>query len=115
MPTYYVTKADDGTEIYHCCYCEQAGQEHHSTDRELFEQHQQQRHDGRMVEDTDASAAARKPTEEHPQGGPPGQTGEHPEHPHGGPPGQEKPPEATVDPDAPHVEHHEDTPERTGA
>lgn len=25
---------------------------------------------------------------EHPQGGPPGQTGEHPEHPHGGPPGQ---------------------------
>ena len=41
-----------------------------------------------MVEDTDASATARKAPEDHPQGGPPGQTGEHPAHPHGGPPGQ---------------------------
>lgn len=30
---------------------------------------------------------------DHPHGGPPGQTGQHPEHPHGGPPGQQPQPQ----------------------
>jgi hypothetical protein len=55
QPTYTMTKADDGTDIYHCLVCQSQGSEHHATDRALFEQHMHQRHDGRMVEETEAS------------------------------------------------------------
>jgi hypothetical protein len=49
-PTYYITTTDDETMVYHCCYCERAGQEHHATDEALFLKHMEQRHDGRMIE-----------------------------------------------------------------
>ena len=117
-PTYWTETTAEGEKVYHCCYCEAAGQEHHSSDEVLFIQHQEQRHDGRMVEDVEASAAARQAPADHPQGGPPGQTGEHPEHPHGGPPGQTgehpdteptpHPEHPIVLPDEPYVEHHEE-------
>ena len=48
-PTYYKTQERDGTEVFHCIYCETQGLEHHSADPELFAQHMAQRHDGRMV------------------------------------------------------------------
>ena len=107
-PTYWTVQINDGPTIYHCTYCQEQGSEHHSTNEVMFLAHMQQRHDGRMVEDTEASATARKAPEDHPHGGPPGQTGEHPhggppgqtgEHPQGGPPGQA---------DEPYVEHHEE-------
>ena len=108
VPTYWTETTAEGPPVYHCLYCKEQGSEHHSTDEIMFIQHMEQRHDGRMVEDPDASAAARKAPEDHPHGGPPGQTGEHPhggppgqtgEHPQGGPPGQA---------DEPYVEHHEE-------
>jgi hypothetical protein len=103
-PTYRLDRDDTGTMRYVCLYCEQAGTEHCATDLDLFTQHMQQRHDGRMLEDTEASTA--KTQEDHPHGGPPGQTGEHPDHPHGGPPGQtgEHPEEPPPD-EEPHPEH----------
>jgi len=96
-PTYRTEETQDGTK-YLCLHCERAGSGHWSYDRQLFEQHMQQRHDGSMIEDTAVTSTAQS---EHPHGGPPGQTGEHPEHPHGGPPGQtgEHPHEE------PHTEH----------
>ena len=84
-PTYHTETNDAGETVYHCLYCAEQGSEHHSADEAMFIKHMEQRHDGRMVEDTDASAAAKKAPEDHPQEGPPGQTGEHS---HGGPPGQ---------------------------
>jgi len=117
-PTYRTETTAEGQTIYHCLYCAEQGSEHHSTDEALFLAHMEQRHDGRMIEDTEASQ--RKAPEDHPQGGPPGQTGEHPhggppgqtgEHPQGGPPGQAEEGEPThpiVDPDAPYVEPHEE-------
>ena len=87
-PTYWTETTAEGQTVYHCSYCQEQGSEHHSSDEIMFISHMEQRHDGRMVEDTDASAEARKAPEDHPHGGPPGQTGDHPEHPHGGPPGQ---------------------------
>lgn len=126
-PTYRTETNDQGETVYICCHCEGQGAEHHATDPVLFEQHMHQRHDGRL-EAAVGSAPLKKPEDaDHPQGGPPGQTGEHPDHPHGGPPGQtgdhpqggppgqDKPEEdephvahPIVDPDAPYVEHHEE-------
>lgn len=95
-PTYYVQAGPDGKPLYYCLYCEQQGTGHWASDFELFTFHMQQRHDGRLTEATpeqtaeiqaaqaEMAQAARAP-EDHPQGGPPGQTGERP---HGGPPGQ---------------------------
>lgn len=34
---------------YICLYCEEQGLEHRATDKELFQLHMQQRHDGRML------------------------------------------------------------------
>jgi hypothetical protein len=85
-PTYRTETSPDGQVTYYCLYCEGQGQEHHSSDKELFEQHMHQRHDGRMEEETPAVAGAQRASHpDHPHGGPPGQTGEHPQ---GGPPGQ---------------------------
>ena len=50
MATYYVTTNTEGQETYHCLVCQQSGTEHHSSARDLFEQHQHQRHAGEMVE-----------------------------------------------------------------
>ena len=99
-PTYWTEVHADGHPVYHCLYCAEQGTEHHSTDEALFLAHMEQRHDGRMVEDAEG---AKKAQEDHPHGGPPGQTGEHPQ---GEPPGQTG--EPPVDPNAPHVEHHEE-------
>ena len=110
-PTYYITTTDDETTVYHCCYCERAGAEHHSSNEALFLSHMEQRHDGQMIEGpTPEPAATRQAPEDHPHGGPPGQTGEHPAHPHGGPPGQDKPEEPVppVDPNASYAEQHEE-------
>ena len=101
-PTYWTETTDAGQTVYHCLYCQEQGSEHHSANEMIFMKHMEQRHDGRMVEDPDASAAARKAPEDHPQGGPPGQTGEHPAHPQGGPPGQNKPPDETDVPEPTH-------------
>ena len=57
-PTYWTETTDEGQTVYHCAYCQQQGAEHHSTDEVMFIKHMEQRHDGRMVEDTEASAAA---------------------------------------------------------
>lgn len=122
-PTYWTEVPADGKPVYHCLMCAAEGKEHHSTDEAAFIAHQEQRHDGRMVEGTEADAKKPEDAPEHPHGGPPGQTGEHPVHPHGGPPGQTVPPvepvepvdpnaphpeHPIVDPDAPYVEHHEE-------
>ena len=84
----YRTETANGTTVYHCVVCQSQGTEHHTSDFDLMCSHQAIRHGGQMVEATEAAPQA---SPEHPHGGPPGQTGEHPdhpEHPHGGPPGQ---------------------------
>ena len=102
--TYYITRADDGTDIYNCLYCQKQGSEHHASDSALFLQHLEQRHDGRLIEgQPPPEASLQRAPADHPHGGPPGQTGDHPVHPHGGPPGQTGEPPAP-DP-TPHPEH----------
>ena len=109
-PTYWTETSTDGQPVYHCLYCKEQGSEHHSSDEALFIAHMEQRHDGRMVEDVDASAAAKKPAET--PGGrpdtPPGQEGHQPGNRPDVPPGQ------VPEDDVPHVEHHEDKPEGAG-
>jgi hypothetical protein len=108
-PTYRTETSPDGQVTYYCLYCEGQGQEHHSSDKELFEQHMHQRHDGRMEEETPAVAGAQRAQAEHPHGGPPGQTGEHPQ---GGPPGHE---DDEPYPEHPIVEPEEPPPPEQGA
>jgi hypothetical protein len=92
-PTYWTETTAAGETVYHCAYCAAAGQEHHSADEALFVQHMEQRHDGRMVEDTEASA--KKPEDAGQPGSPPGHDAAPP---HGGtPPGQGGTPPGQVD------------------
>jgi hypothetical protein len=83
-PTYRTETAEGAAPVYHCLQCEATGSEHHTHDLALLKMHLEQRHDGRMQEATEADVSATA----QPEGGPPGQSGQHPEHPHGGPPGQ---------------------------
>ena len=50
MATYYVITNAEGQDTYHCLVCQQHGTEHHSSNLELFTQHQHQRHAGEMSE-----------------------------------------------------------------
>lgn len=104
-PTYWTETSADGTLVYHCVACKTQGQEHHSSDEALFLAHMEQRHDGRMEEDVEASAAAKGGKPDDTPGGrpetPPGQGGEQPGNRPDIPPGHDKPP-----PDEePHPEH----------
>src|SRR4029450_5449509 len=65
-PTYYMSLTPEGTDVFHCLYCEQAGTEHHSTDGQLFAQHMAQRHDGRLVPTPGARNPADPPAERPP-------------------------------------------------
>jgi hypothetical protein len=106
-PTYYLTQTPEGAEIFHCLQCEAQGQEHHTTDAQLFAQHMAQRHDGRL-----APAPAGYKPEEHPHGGPPGQDPTFVPPGQGGtPPGQEGTPETPAEGEEPHPEQLPSTPE----
>jgi hypothetical protein len=63
-PTYRIQTMPDGTTIYHCLYCEQAGSGHWARDWTLFTFHMQQRHDGQLIEATDSAAAPETPAPE---------------------------------------------------